>query len=110
MLNLGQCLGNVAPGNAKLGSLSIGSVGPRHDNARGKAGDQFLNALNALASAELVQNHLNVDVAGNISQQWISAFGVQSPDTSLNNPNENEHLVQVHACSTGGTVLLESAD
>ena len=56
--------------------------------ARGKAGDQFQNTLNALASAELVQNHLNVDVTGNISQQSISAFGVQSPDTSLNNPNQ----------------------
>ncbi|HET6600063.1 MAG TPA: TIGR03016 family PEP-CTERM system-associated outer membrane protein, partial [Burkholderiaceae bacterium] len=56
--------------------------------ARDSAGSRLQHALNAFATAEIVRNRAGVDLAGNISQQSRSPVGVQSPDTSLNNPNQ----------------------
>ncbi len=54
------------------------------------------NQLSTRVTAELVQSALFVDVTGNISQQTISAFGQQSPDGTLDNPNRTEtRLLQV---------------
>lgn len=48
------------------------------------------NQLNTQLTAELAPQALFVDVAGNISQQSISAFGQQSPSSQLDNPNRTE--------------------
>jgi uncharacterized protein (PEP-CTERM system associated) len=56
--------------------------------ARGTASNQVLHNLAASGNAAIVENFFNVDLNGSISQQAISAFGVQSPDTSLHNPNQ----------------------
>lgn len=50
----------------------------------------FYNALNAQLNAEAVQDWLFIDASASISQQYISPFGTQSPDPSLNNPNRTE--------------------
>lgn len=50
----------------------------------------FYNTLNAQVSAEAVPNRAFVDASASISQQYISPFGRQSPDPSLNNPNRTE--------------------
>jgi uncharacterized protein (PEP-CTERM system associated) len=48
------------------------------------------NNLSASASVELVDNRLWVDASASISQQYISPFGSQSSDSSLNNSNRTE--------------------
>lgn len=50
----------------------------------------FYNYLNASANAELVPNWLFVDANASISQQFISPFGTQSSDPSLNNANSTQ--------------------
>lgn len=48
------------------------------------------NQLSTRFTAELVPTALFVDVTGNVSQQTISAFGQQTPDSTLDNPNRTE--------------------
>jgi uncharacterized protein (PEP-CTERM system associated) len=54
------------------------------------------NQLSTRITAELVPSALFVDVAGDISQQSISAFGQQSPDNKLDSSNRTEtRMLQV---------------
>jgi uncharacterized protein (PEP-CTERM system associated) len=52
--------------------------------------DSLQNALAAGANFEVVDNWLWVDASASISQQYISPFGSQSSDPTLNNPNRTE--------------------
>ncbi len=54
------------------------------------ASGSFQNALSAALTAEAIDNWAYVDLRGSISQQPISAFGVQSRDNSLSNHNRAE--------------------
>lgn len=55
------------------------------------AGSDFQNALSSAFTAEAVNNHLFVDVAANVSQQAISAFGQQAVEGSAQtNVNRTE--------------------
>ncbi|MDN3920445.1 TIGR03016 family PEP-CTERM system-associated outer membrane protein [Roseateles violae] len=47
-------------------------------------------SLTARGQAELVDKRLFVDVSATIGQQAVSAFGPQSPDRTLANPNQSE--------------------
>ncbi len=58
--------------------------------ARHKESSSFYNSLNARASAEVVPSWLFIDANAGISQQFISPFGTQSPDSALNNNNRTE--------------------
>lgn len=58
--------------------------------ARGTSGRQSQNALNSSAVLEAVDNFAFVDFSGSISQQSISALGVQSTDGSSINGNSTE--------------------
>ncbi len=48
------------------------------------------NSLNAFGSAEVIDNWAFLDFSGSISQQTVSAFGVQSLDDTAANPNRAE--------------------
>ena len=52
--------------------------------------DRFQQSLRASVSAELIENVLAVDSAASISQQAMSAFGNQTLDSNLANPNRTE--------------------
>lgn len=52
--------------------------------------NRLQNQMNGRATAELVETALYVDVVGSISQQTVSAFGTQSPDSTLDNSNRTE--------------------
>jgi uncharacterized protein (PEP-CTERM system associated) len=52
--------------------------------------NNFYNTLNASVNAEAVQNWLFIDANASISQQFISPFGTQSTDPSLNNANSTQ--------------------
>lgn len=58
--------------------------------ARGSAANGFQNALNASITGEVIERRVFVDATGTISQQAISAFGTQSTDPTLANPNRTE--------------------
>lgn len=58
--------------------------------ARNQESSNLRNYLTARANAELVPNRVFVDANASISQQFISPFGTQSPDSSLNNSNRTE--------------------
>ena len=57
---------------------------------QGSPQDDVSQALNAFANAELIDQWMFVDVRGVIAQQAISAFGTQSLDSSVSNPNRTE--------------------
>lgn len=52
--------------------------------------DRFQNALSAFGTAALVENRAYVDVLGSISQQSVSAFGIQAPDSASVDRNRVE--------------------
>jgi uncharacterized protein (PEP-CTERM system associated) len=54
------------------------------------ASSSFYNTLSAQLNAEVVPSRVFVDASASISQQYISPFGTQSPDPSLNNSNRTE--------------------
>jgi uncharacterized protein (PEP-CTERM system associated) len=54
------------------------------------ARNELQNALSAFATGTLVENRLFVDVGGSISQQAISPFGTQTPDSAVANSNRAE--------------------
>ena len=58
--------------------------------AGGDSGCNFQNMLSANANVELIDNWLFVDASASISQQYISPFGSQSSDPTLNNANRTE--------------------
>lgn len=58
--------------------------------ARHQESGTLRNFLNAAVNAELVPSRLFVDASASVSQQFISPFGTQSPDSSLNNSNRTE--------------------
>lgn len=58
--------------------------------AGGDSGCNLQSNLAANASVELVNNWLWVDASASISQQYISPFGSQSSDSSLNNSNRTQ--------------------
>ncbi len=55
--------------------------------AQNSSGRRSQNALNTTGTFEAVENWAYLDFGGNISQQAISAFGVQSPSNLSINPN-----------------------
>jgi uncharacterized protein (PEP-CTERM system associated) len=57
---------------------------------KGTADNQIQNSLAAFGTAELLESRIFVDVEAGISQQLISAFGTQSPDSALGNANRTE--------------------
>ncbi|HMO46554.1 MAG TPA: TIGR03016 family PEP-CTERM system-associated outer membrane protein [Rubrivivax sp.] len=59
-------------------------------HARHQESGNLRNYLNAGANAELVPSRLFVDASASVSQQFISPFGTQTPDSSLNNNNRTE--------------------
>ena len=59
-------------------------------HARSNESNSFTNSLAASGSVEAVENWLFVDANASISQQFLSPFGAQSPNTSLNNNNRTE--------------------
>jgi uncharacterized protein (PEP-CTERM system associated) len=52
--------------------------------------DRLHHDLNAFGTLEAIDDWFYIDVAGNISQQAISAFGPQSPDGGSRNDNMTE--------------------
>lgn len=52
--------------------------------------NEFQQSLNGSATLEAIDNFAFVDVAGNISQRSVSAFGTQVADPTLGNPNQTE--------------------
>ena len=54
------------------------------------ARSNFQNALSAALTFEAIDNWAYVDLRSSINQQAISAFGVQSSDNALSNPNRAE--------------------
>jgi len=58
--------------------------------AKSSQANEIQNALNASARAEAIENWAYVDVAANVSQRAISAFGTQSIDPTLVNNNRTE--------------------
>lgn len=58
--------------------------------ARSDKSSNLRNVLSASANAEVVPSWLFVDANASISQQFISPFGTQSPDSGLNNGNRTE--------------------
>lgn len=58
--------------------------------ARDSSRSTTQNALAASLAANLVDNHASLDVRSSISQQSISAFGVQSSNPGVFNPNRTE--------------------
>ncbi|MGS0753817.1 TIGR03016 family PEP-CTERM system-associated outer membrane protein [Roseateles sp. GG27B] len=54
------------------------------------ARNRFQQNLAAQGSTELIKNFLSVDAQASITQQVASAFGQQTIDNSLNNPNRIE--------------------
>jgi uncharacterized protein (PEP-CTERM system associated) len=59
-------------------------------HARNQESGSLRNFLQASANAEVVPSWLFVDASASISQQFISPFGTQTPDSSLNNSNRTE--------------------
>lgn len=70
------------------GFLNYALTGNFH--ARNNESSSFTNSLSASGTAEAIDNWLFVDANASISQQFISPFGAQSPNTSLNNDNRTE--------------------
>lgn len=58
--------------------------------ARSQESSNLRNFLNTAVNAEIVPSRLFVDANASISQQFISPFGTQSPNSSLNNSNRTE--------------------
>jgi uncharacterized protein (PEP-CTERM system associated) len=58
--------------------------------AQQRESSTFYNQLSAQGTVQAVENWLFVDASASISQQYISPFGSQSSDPSLNNPNRTE--------------------
>ncbi len=59
-------------------------------HARNNESSRFTNFLNASVNAEAVQDWLFIDASARITQDFISPFGTQSPNASLNNDNSTE--------------------
>ena len=58
--------------------------------ARDSQSNNYQNLLNAKVKAEAIENFAFIDAAASISQQSISAFGTQSPDSALQTSNQSE--------------------
>jgi uncharacterized protein (PEP-CTERM system associated) len=70
------------------GSFDYGLSGSVHAN--GKSSNDVQNRLQANLTTDLVERHLAVDVQASISQQSISALGVQAADGSTRSANRAE--------------------
>lgn len=70
------------------GSLDYQLTGSIH--ARETGANSTTNALRAALNADVIENFLSVDASASISQQAISAFGVQSTDPAFDNANRTE--------------------
>lgn len=70
------------------GSLDYQLSGSIH--ARGTEANNSANSLRAAMNAELVDQWLFLDASASIGQQSISAFGLQTNDTAVDNPNQTE--------------------
>lgn len=70
------------------GSLDYALSAQVYANDTSRSG--FTNALAAAFTVEAIEQVASVDVRGNISQESISAFGVQSPTPNLRDRNRTE--------------------
>ena len=91
----GEAITQISPGlrisrrgGSVQGSLDYSLNALVH--ARDSSRNTVQNALSANLTAELVESHARLDVRSSISQQSISAFGVQSAIPSIFNPNQTE--------------------
>jgi uncharacterized protein (PEP-CTERM system associated) len=71
-----------------VGSLQYSADALIHARETGK--NTVRNSLSAIGSAEVVENHLDVDARASITQQSISAFGTQAGGTGLVSDNTTE--------------------
>ncbi|MBI3366899.1 MAG: TIGR03016 family PEP-CTERM system-associated outer membrane protein [Burkholderiales bacterium] len=71
-----------------IGSLDYSLTG--YVSARDSSTNRLQNTLNANGTGELWNNHLFIDMGATISEQSISALGVQAADPALDNPNRTE--------------------
>jgi uncharacterized protein (PEP-CTERM system associated) len=58
--------------------------------AQNTSPSNYSQALNAFGSVQAIENQVFIDFSGTISQQTISAFGVQSLDNTSLNANQTE--------------------
>jgi len=70
------------------GYLNYALTGNFH--ARSGESSNFTNSLAASGTAEAIDNWLFIDANASVSQQFLSPFGSQSPNSSLNNDNRTE--------------------
>ena len=59
-------------------------------HARDSSRNNVQNALSAAFNAEVIEQHAFVSASASISQQSISAFGVQTPSNSITDSNRTE--------------------
>lgn len=70
------------------GFLNYALTGNFH--ARSDQSSSFSNSLGASGTVEAIDNWLFVDATASVSQQFLSPFGAQSSNSSLNNDNRTE--------------------
>ena len=58
--------------------------------ASNSASNNYQNSLNAALHVDAIENWAFIDASALISQQSISAFGIQSPDPALKTSNQSE--------------------
>ena len=79
----------VSSGGGLLrGSLDYALTGSLY--WRNNDANELRHFLNAAATAELIEGRAFVDMRGSYTQQAISAFGTQSPDSSLSERNQSD--------------------
>lgn len=71
-----------------IGTLDYSLTG--YVSARDTSTNRVQRVLNASGSGEVLERHLFIDASAAISQQPISAFGVQTADPALDNGNRSE--------------------
>ena len=93
----GEFVASVQPGlrlesrsGRVVGSLSYSPSIAYH--SRGYGGDDIQNQLSGNLSAELIERWFYVDAAASITQQTVSAFGVQSAPGSLQDNNNRTEV------------------
>ena len=75
-------------GSRVKGYLNYALTGQTY--ADGSKARTFQNALNTFGSVEAIDNLAFLDFSGSISQQTISAFGVQTDGSGIRNANQSE--------------------
>lgn len=89
-------------GKRLQGTLDYELTGFVH--ARSSKANETSNSLRASAKSELVDDWLFLDANATIGQRTISAFGVQTSDPSISNPNRTEVRTLVVTPSLRGQI------